>query len=120
LLDHALDWAGDLVAGRYNAFVAYASALPQTPEHAEANRRVIAEELLIGRMAQPYFQLLRRELAAASEIARQAGSEELARYISWLRRETTSYSRGMASTARDQLHRTFERLFVAAEINAGV
>ena len=27
LLDHALDWADDLAAGRYNAFVAYASAL---------------------------------------------------------------------------------------------
>jgi hypothetical protein len=120
LLDHALDWTGDLAAGRYNAFVAYASLLPQTSDHVEANRRAVAEELVIGRMAQPYFQLLRRELAAASAIARQAGCEDLARFIAWLRRETFSYSKGMAATARDQLHRAIESLFMAAETHAGV
>jgi hypothetical protein len=120
LLDHALDWAEDLAAGRYNAFVASASTLPQTSEHAEANRLAVAEELLIGRAGQPYFQLLRRELAAAGAMARQAGCEDLARYISWLRRETTSCSNGMAATARDQLQRAIESLFVAAETHAGV
>ena len=60
LLDHAMDWAGDLAAGRYNAFVAYASALPQTAGHQTANRLAVAEEYLIGRAGQLYFQLLRR------------------------------------------------------------
>ena len=37
LLDHAHDWTDDLAAGRYNAFVASISPLPQTPQHREAN-----------------------------------------------------------------------------------
>jgi len=119
LLDHALDWADDLAAGQFNAFVAYASAATQTFEYREANRRAVAEELLVGKAGRPYFQLLRRELAAASAIARQVGCEDLARYIAWLRRETIPYSKGMAATARDQLHRAIESLFVAAETHAG-
>jgi hypothetical protein len=120
LLDHALDWAEDLAAGRYNAFVAYTSGWPQTTAHQPANRRTVAEELLVGRAGQPYFQVLRRELAVAQATARQAGYEDLSRYISWLRRETISYSKGMAATARDQLHQAIESLFVAAETHAGV
>ena len=120
LLDHALDWAEDLAAGRCNAFVAYASGWPQTAEHQTANRRAVAEELLVGRAGQPHFQLLRRELTTARAAARQAGYEDLARYISWLRRETVSYSKGIAATARDQLHRAIASLFVAAEAHAGV
>jgi hypothetical protein len=114
LLDHALDWSGDLAAGRHNAFVAYASARPQAPEHQGANRRAVAEELLVGKAGQPYFQLLRRELTAAQTLARQAECEELARYISWLRSETISYNKGMATAAHDQLRQALEHLFVAA------
>ena len=120
LLDHALDWAEDLAAGRYNAFVASASGWPQTAEHQPANRRAVAEELLVGRAGQPYFQLLRRELTTARATARQAGCEDLARYISWLRREALSYGEATVTTARDQLHRAIESLFVAAEAHAGV
>jgi hypothetical protein len=120
LLDHALDWSDDLVAGRYNAFVAYASALPQAPANEAANRHAVTEELLVGKAGQPYFQLLRRELTAAGAMARQAGCEDLARYIAWLRRETISYSNRMAATARNQLHQAIESLFVAAEAHAGV
>jgi hypothetical protein len=120
LLDHALDWSGDLAADRHNAFVAYASAWPQTPEHQGANRRVVAEELLVGKAGQPYFQLLRRELTAAQALARQAECEELARYISWLRSETISYGKGMAARTRGQMHQAFERLFEVVETRAGV
>jgi hypothetical protein len=119
LLDHALDWAEDLAAGRYNAFVACASGWPQTVEHQAANRQAVAAELLVGRAGQSYFQLLYRELTAARALARQAGCEDLARYISWLRREALSYRKAMAATARDQLHRAIESLFVAAEAHAG-
>ena len=49
LLDHALDWRADLAGGRYNAFVACATSLPQTPEHVDANRRAVLQELLVGR-----------------------------------------------------------------------
>ena len=120
LLDHALDWVKDLTAGRYNAFVAYASGWPQTAEHQSANRLAVAEEYLVGKAGQPYFQLLHRELIAARAMAYQVGYEDLARYISWLRRETISYSKGMAATVRDHLHRAIESLFVTAETHAGV
>ena len=39
LLDHAGDWVEDLGAGRYNAFVAYASGLPQNAANLEQNRQ---------------------------------------------------------------------------------
>jgi hypothetical protein len=120
LLDHALDWAEDLATGRHNAFVAYASGWPQTAEHRAANRQAVAAELLVGRAGQAYFRLLHRELTAARALARQAGGEDLARYIAWLRRETFSCCQGMAATAREQLHRAIESLFVAAEAHAGV
>ena len=55
LLDHALDWADDLAAGRYNAFVAYASGWPQTAEHLDGQPAAVAEELLVGKAGQPYF-----------------------------------------------------------------
>ena len=120
LLDHALDWADDLAAGRYNAFVAYTSAWPQTAEHQAANRRAVTEELLVGKAGRPYFQLLRRELAAAQTLARQAGCEDFVRYIAWLRGETLTYSKGMAAAAHDRLHRAIKGLFAAAETRAGV
>jgi hypothetical protein len=120
LLDHALDWAEDLTAGRYNAFVACASGWPQTAEHRAANRQAVAAELLVGRAGQGYFRLLHREVTAARALAGQAGCEDLARYISWLRREALSYRKAMAATARDQLHRAVAGLFVAAEAYAGV
>ena len=120
LLDHALDWSGDLAADRPNAFVAYASALPQITKNQEANRRAVAEELLVGRAGQPYFRLLRRELAVAQALAREADCENFARYISWLRGETLSYSKGMAIAAHDRLHRAIEGLFAAVETHAGV
>ena len=62
LLDHARDWTEDLAAGRYNAFVAHASPLAQTAEHAEANRRAVLQELMVGKGARPYFALLRQQL----------------------------------------------------------
>jgi hypothetical protein len=104
----------------YNAFVAYTSAWPQTAEHQAANRRAVTEELLVGKAGQPYFQLLRRELAAARALARQAGCEDFFRYIAWLRGETLSYNKGMARAAHDRLHRAIEGLFAAAETHAGV
>lgn len=118
LFDHALDWGGDLASGRYNAFISYASARPQTPDQQEANRQAVTQEILVGRAGRPYFLRLRRELDAAQTLARQVGCAELARFVLWLRGETISYSRRMAAAAQDQLHRALEHLFVAAEAHA--
>lgn len=112
LLDHAVDWSDDLVRGRPNAFVAYCSSLPQGPAHQEANQRAVLAELTAGRAGQPYFRLLRRELAAAQATARAAGCVPFARYVSWLQRAIISYRQGLAAVTRDHLRQAVEHLFV--------
>jgi hypothetical protein len=119
LFDHVRDWTDDLAAGRYNAFIAYVSGWPQTPDYYEANRRAVTQELVVGQVGGPYFQLLRCELVAARALAHQAGCQDLARYISWLRHEVISYSKGMKIRARDQLHRALEPLLETAETQVG-
>ena len=103
LLDHALDWSGDLAAGRYNAFVAYASALPQTPEHAEANRRALLQELLVGRAGRPYFGVLRRHFQVAISESRTSGVLVLADYVTWLRAQADAYGKRLAQGGRAEL-----------------
>lgn len=115
LLDHAVDWSDDLLHGRPNAFVASCSSRPQAPAHQEENRRAVLAELTIGTGGKSYFRLLQRELAAAQVLARAAGCDQLARYVSWLRRETARYRTATAAAARDQLRQTVAHLLVAAE-----
>jgi hypothetical protein len=115
LLDHAVDWSDDLMQGRPNAFVAYCSLRPQAPAHQEENRRAVLAELTIGKGGQSYFRLLLGELAAAQALARAAGCGQLARYVSWLRRQTATYRTITAVAARDQLRQVVAHLLVAAE-----
>ena len=104
LLDHALDWADDLAAGRYNAFVAYASALPQTSAYLEANRRRVLEELLVGKAARPYFAVVRRQFQAAINESRAAGVPKLVNYVNWLQSQTNAYAKRLAQGGRAELH----------------
>jgi hypothetical protein len=100
LLDHALDWPEDLAAGRANAFVAYASDLPQTPDHRDANRRAVLECILLGDGARPYFARIGARLRAAGATAGALQCAGLAAFLSWLDRETQAYAsrlRGEAS-----------------------
>lgn len=115
LLDHAVDWSADLQHGRPNAFVAYCTSRPQVPADQEENRRAVLAELTIGKGGQSYFRLLQGELAAAQALARAAGCGQLARYVSWLRRETATYRAATAAAARDQLRQVVAHLLVAAE-----
>ena len=104
LLDHALDWTGDLAAGRYNTFVAYASALPQVIENEAANRRAVSEELLVGKAARPYFEVIQRELRAATDASQATGVAALTDYLIWLRSQADGYGRSLAKGGRAQLH----------------
>lgn len=103
LLDHAQDWTSDLAAGRYNTFIAYASALAQVPEQEEANRRAVLEELLLGKAARPYFALLRHQLQTAADESRAVGVTALADYLAWLRSQSDAYGRRLAQSGRIQL-----------------
>jgi hypothetical protein len=104
LLDHARDWTEDLVAGRYNAFVAHASPLAQAAEHVEANRRAVLQELMVGKGARPYFALLRQQLQIAIDGSRAAGVLALADYVTWLRNQADAYGKRAARDARGQLY----------------
>ena len=58
LLDHAADWRRYLRVGRPNAFVAYASPLPQTAELQGANRVAVLALLAADDGGRPYFALI--------------------------------------------------------------
>jgi len=114
LLDHALDWSDDLAAGRYNVFVAYASALPQTFAYKGANRRAVAEELMVGNAARPYFRLIGRELQVATDASCAAGVTGLTDYLIWLQSQASDYGRRLAQDSRTRLHALVGRILEPA------
>jgi hypothetical protein len=120
LLDHALDWPEDLAAGRANAFVAYASDLPQTAAHRDANRRAVLESILLGDAARPYFAQIGARLRTAGETAEALQCTGLAAFLSWLDRETQAYASRLRGEARSRL-RAAVRAFMdpPSQINEG-
>jgi len=103
LLDHALDWPEDLAAGRSNAFVAYASDLPQTAEHRDANRRRVLEAILLGHGARLYFTRIGGRLRAARRTAGALPCEGLASFAGWLDRQTAAYAARLRGEADARL-----------------
>ena len=103
LLDHALDWPEDLAQGRANAFVAYASSLPQTAENRDANRRRVLEAILLGRGARPYFARIGDRLRAARDAAGVLPCAGLAGFLGWLDRETAAYADRLRGEANARL-----------------
>ena len=99
LLDHAGDWGEDLEAGRYNAFVAYASPLPQTPANRDANRRRVHEEIYLGEAGAPYFAVAGRYLRRAMASAEQTGCRTLVDYLRWLEAQTATLGGQLAARA---------------------
>ena len=65
LLDHLDDWPADLAAGRFNAFVAFVSDLPQTSQNRDANRRHVLGEFFLGEAGAAYVDLAKRHIQAA-------------------------------------------------------
>lgn len=111
LLDHAADWVSDLDAGRYNAFVGFASPLPQDAAHREVNRQRVREELYLGAAARPYYETVRDEIRAADQIALAIGCEGLQTFLAWLDAETVTASQQLAAAVREQLHAAAAELF---------
>jgi hypothetical protein len=113
LLDHALDWPEDLAEGRPNAFVAYASDLPQTAENRDANRRRVLEAIVLGRGARPYFARIGARLRVARVTADALPCAGLASFLRWLDREAVDYAarlRGQANTHLRAAARAFMKL----------
>ena len=111
LLDHARDWADDLTAGRYNAFVAYASLQPQVPDQREANRLRVLEELYLGDAAQPYFDLVRKHIQMAIETAQAVCCPGLRQYLTSFESQAVAFGEHLADEARTRLRTATEQLF---------
>jgi hypothetical protein len=105
LLDHAGDWARDLEAGRFNAFVAYAQTASD-----RAGRGGVVAEIYAGRSGRPYFALARRQVQIAREKSRVAGIPGLARYLDWLEGEVVRSGQALATTARRRVRAATEQL----------
>ena len=111
LMDHAQDWSDDLAAGRYNALVAYASPLPQTPEHREANERWVQQEICLHKAGRPYFRVARDHLQIARKRAKPANCPDLDRYLAWLDGQAAARRERLASSAAALLNDAVHRLF---------
>jgi len=111
LLDHAQDWSDDLAAGRYNAFVAYASPLPQTPECREANERRVQQEICLHKAGRPYFRVAREHIRIARTQAKPANCPGFQRYLVWLDQQAAACSERLASSAAVLLNDAVRRLF---------
>jgi hypothetical protein len=111
LLDHAQDWSDDLAGGRYNAFVAYASPLLQTPENRETNTRTVQQEICLGDAARPYFQVARDHLQTARKSAEPANCPDFDRYLAWLDEQAAACSERLASSAAALLNDAVRQLF---------
>lgn len=102
LLDHADDWQEDLPAGRFNAYVAWLSDLPQQGSTAERNRREVLSALMQGDGDghQSYFGLIDGHLAQARQVAAQVGSAGLCAYIEAFRQTAQDQGAGQLAAAR--------------------
>lgn len=104
LLDDRFDWRTDLDAGRYNAFVAYCSDLPQIEEYRDANRRAVLEEIHFGKAAQPYFTVIAELAERARRNAEAAGCRLLARFAEWYAEEAVGCGVWLRNEAASRMH----------------
>jgi hypothetical protein len=102
LLDHVDDWREDLSAGRFNAFVAYATDCPQDTTTAEAIRRRVLALLMMGDPGD-YFQLVQRHVATAKSLAVQVGCSGLAEFAASLQSEAELGCGRLVGAARSHL-----------------
>jgi hypothetical protein len=68
LYDHFGDWQADLAAGRWNAFVAAASGLPQDPASRDRVRAAVQLALLRGGAVKTYVNRVTTELELAATL----------------------------------------------------
>ncbi len=112
LLDHWYDWREDLDAGRYNAFVHYAAALPQTPADRERNRQRVMEERLNGGVY-GYFAATVGFVRAARRPAHEAACPPLDDYLRWYEELVITTGDEQAAAAHRLLEKATLMLFGA-------
>lgn len=107
LIDHADDWREDLEAGRYNAFIHYASPTRQTLDQRAANRRQVYEMLFLGDAGRAYFDHALHHLDVAHHHAQTCACPPLVTYLDWY--HTTLL------TAQDTLTQSARQVVEAAQ-----
>ncbi|MCC7354353.1 MAG: hypothetical protein IT330_11405 [Anaerolineae bacterium] len=115
LLDHAHDWEQDLASGRYNAFIAYTSPLPQETEQREANRRHVLAELMLGGGGRAYFGIINDHLRLAGQIVQPLKITGLDAYLLWLEAHARDYGEELAARARARLREVTNLIFAPGE-----
>jgi hypothetical protein len=81
LYDHLVDREDDLEGGRWNALVAAASPLPQTPEHLERNRVALSIALMTDGAAARLGRRIEAEMTQAAALSDGLGSPPLTDYL---------------------------------------
>ena len=110
LLDHADDWATDLPAGRFNAFVAHASPLAQTPPHREENERRVMRLFLLGDAGRAYYGEVGEALRAAERAGLPVSCPDLTGYIRHFQLEVERLAEERAAQGRAALRQATEQL----------
>jgi hypothetical protein len=110
LLDHAQDWADDVEACRYNAFVAFASTEEQVPPQQQTSHLTLVEEICLGDTARPYFDLVQRHIQMAIEAIRAMDVPGLEQYLHWMESQAASYADRLAAEAKTRLRAVTEQL----------
>jgi hypothetical protein len=80
--DQVRDWEDDLRAGRWNAFVAAVSPLPQDPAHRDRNGATMLAALLTRGVAAAELERIRAEALRAARLAAGLQCPPLATYLS--------------------------------------
>ena len=111
LLDHLDDWPADLAAGRFNAFVAFLSDLPQISQNRDANRRHVLGEFYLGEAGAAYVDLARRHIQAARRHAAAIPSFGFERYLDFYDTETTTSQLALHTQIRAWLHDATTAIF---------
>lgn len=111
LLDHQRDWRADLTAGRYNAFVHFASPLPQIAQEQEANRSRVRALILQPHAIAPYFEQMQKHLNLALTYARESGCAGLADYLQQFAQEVSDHQQQTVSEVGAFLQQSSRLLF---------
>lgn len=111
LLDHVHDWQDDLQAGRYNAFVHFASPTPQTLEQREHNRQCVYEELFLGQAGHAYFAHALDHLELARDQAAVAACPPLMAYLDWYYTVALSVRDILTTSARHAIAAAVQLVF---------
>jgi hypothetical protein len=115
LLDHLDDWSADLDAGRFNAFVAFASDLPQTAQFRDANRRQVMQEFFLGDAGASYVDLTRRHIQTARCYAQAVPCSGLGHYLAGYDSRIAASELALRSEIRGWLHHASAELFALPE-----